>query len=185
MKKFKVLKRIAMHVNILAELMALPDDSGDKGFRELMYQSVEEVFREEVKEIGGILRDDRLRKVFIKLVFSQFFDRVKLYTSEVSCTNCESFVDCKLIKMIEERRVLPAWHSELVETAMRCERYRPQEDLITGREFKSTAEHLFSILKDLGLELDERVKRNVRKFVEDSVSHFIEKTRERNKVVVN
>jgi len=70
--------------------------------------------------------------------------------------------------MIKEGRFLPALHNELENDAILCENYASQEELISGREFKNKAKHIFEILKSLGFEFDERVKKRVDRFIENS-----------------
>lgn len=185
MKSSVDLKRIATLINILAELKAIPKDDKEKGIRELMCQSVEEEFYEETNKLNQVLVDNKLKKVFIDLTLSEFLNKIKLYTTEISCINCEAFADCKLTKMIEEKRILPAWDNELEVTAMYCSKYIPHEDLITGKEFKTRAQNIFEILKNLGLKFDNRLKRNIDKFIDNTVLLFLEKTKEKNKIIAN
>lgn len=179
------LKKFAILANILAELKAIPEEQEEREIHEVMLRSVEEEFSDEMKGLTHLLKDKNLRKAFVEMVLSEFLGRVKLYTSRVSCANCENLVDCRFKRMVKEGRFLPAWHEELERDAILCDNYVPQEELISGREFKNRAKHIFEIFKLLGLELDDRVKRNVTQIIERSVLFLIQKTKEKNKIVVS
>jgi len=150
-----------------------------------MLYSVEEEFREEVKKVTYLLKDENLKKLFVEMVLSEFLRRVKFYTSRISCTNCENLVDCRFKRMIEENRFLPAWHEDLERDAILCNNYVPSEDLISGRDFRDRAKNIFEILESLSLRPDDKTKNSVIKNIESSLLSFIEKTKDKNKVVVN
>jgi len=180
------LKKLAILVNVLAELRAISEEDGDgKEIREIMIHSVEEEFREEARRVVRLLRDRNLKKLFVKMVFSEFLGRVRSYTSGISCANCEKVVDCRLKRMIEEDRFLPAWHEDLERDAILCKDYVPKEELISGREFRDRAKHVFEILGSLGLEPGDRIRKSVIEDVESSLLSFVKKLRDENKVTVN
>jgi len=189
MAKSSDLKKFAILVNILAELRAISDERAEKKdeseVHEVMLYSVEEEFREEMGKMISLLKDKKLRKAFVEMVLSEFLNRVRLFTGRVSCVNCEKFADCRLERMIREKRFLPGWHGELEKDAVLCERYTPQEELISGREFRNKARHVFEIFRELGIEVSRKTMERINEAVESSVLSFIEKTKEKNKVVVN
>jgi len=183
--ELKKLAKLVILVNVLAELRAIPEESEEGEIHGIMLHSVEEEFHEEVKRVIHLLKDENLKKLFVEMVLSEFLGRVRLYTSRISCANCEKVVDCRFKRMIEEDRFLPAWHEDLERDAILCSNYTPSEDLISGRDFRERARNVFEILESLGLKLEDVVKKNVLRNVENSLLSFIEKARDKNKVVIN